>query len=96
MLGWGQPWDEAGHAVSWGRGEAAPGEGEDYDQQQSTLPIASLCDCEGTSAHDPRSERESGALAPHSVEPGMGNLWTKFTVWIRGKSPGSLARSSGQ
>lgn len=97
MLGWG---------TTLGRGQAMlcpggmeklhPGEGEDYDQQQSTLPITSLCDCEGTSDHDPRSERESGALAPHPVEPGMRNLWTKFTVWIRGKSHGSLARNSGQ
>lgn len=73
-----------------------PGEGADYDQEQSTFPLTSLCDCEGASAHDPRSERESGALAPHPVELGMGNLQTKFTVWIRGKSHGSLARSSGQ
>ena len=73
-----------------------PGEGADYDQEQSTLPLTSLCDCEGASAHDPRSERESGALAPHPVELEMGNLWTKFTVGIREKSYGSLTRSSGQ
>lgn len=81
MLDWG---------TTLGRGQAMlgpggterlhPGEGVDYDQEQSTLLLTSLCDCEGASAHAPRSERESGALAPHPVELGMGNLWTKFTV----------------
>lgn len=56
-----------------------PGDGGDYELEQSPLPLISLYDCKWTSAHDFRSQRKSGALAPHPVGLGMGN-YSEFAI----------------